>query len=283
MIPRPLVALLSGAAVLLVAGRPSEPLVGSLRMGAAGWEVVRPGLELGTLRVSAPGEGRWTKTLLLRIDPERAHLRLDIRLNAELTAGAWTVDSAPLDAVAAFNAGQFNSIAPWGWTVMEGLELRPPGIGPLSLAVVADTAGVVRFVPPDSMEIVRRAGGIQTALQSYPALLTGEGSIPRQLTEPGMGVGIQHRDARLALCQLTDRRLLVLLTRFDGLGDAGGGIPFGLTLRETAELLRSQGCVRAVALDGGISSQLVVRDDTGGTRAWRGWRKVPMGVMVLPK
>jgi len=272
--------LLLGAAALLVSGRAAEPRSGTLNHGTPSWEAVQPGLELGTLPVSAPGEGRWTKVVLLRMDPARVRLGLDIRLSPDFSGGAWAVDSAPPEAVAAFNAGQFNGIAPWGWTVMDGLELRPPGTGPLSLAVVGDTAGRIRFVEPDSIEIVRRAGGTRIALQSYPALLTGRGSIPRQLTEPGLGVGIGHRDSRLALCQLPDRRLLLLLTRFDGLGDAGGAIPLGLTLGETARLLKDQGCLRAVALDGGISSQLLLRDPAGGTRAWRAWRKVPLGVTV---
>ena len=72
----------------------------------------------------------------------------------------------------------------------------------------------------------------------------------------------------------------MLLTRFDGLGEAGGAIPFGLTLAETAGLLREEGCRRAVALDGGISAQLAVRESGGRWQAWRAWRKVPLGVVV---
>ncbi len=56
-------------------------------------------------------------------------------------------------------------------------------------------------------------------------------------------------------------------------------MPFGLTLAETAHLLQEQGCRRAVALDGGISSQLLVREADGRERAWRGWRKVPLGLV----
>jgi hypothetical protein len=66
------------------------------------------------------------------------------------------------------------------------------------------------------------------------------------------------------------------------LGEAGGGIPFGLTLAEAAELLKAQGAVRAVALDGGISSQLLIRDTSDTRTTWRAWRKVPMGVVLEP-
>ncbi len=243
------------------------------------WESVRPGLELRTLPHRGGGEGRWTRLVLVRMDPTRYRLGLDIALSANLQHGAWVVDSAPPEVAVALNAGQFNGIAPWGWTVSNGLELRPPGAGPLSMAVVEDRDGRVRFVPPDSIEAERATGRVVSAIQSYPTLLEGDGVIPVQLTTPGLGVGIRHRDARLALCVLQDGRLLVLLTRFDGLGEAGGGVPFGLTLAETAQLLQGEGCLRAVALDGGISSQLLVREAGGRERAWRGWRKVPLGLV----
>jgi exopolysaccharide biosynthesis protein len=244
------------------------------------WTAVRPGLESASFRLAAPGEGHWTRVVLLHIDPRRFHLRLDAKLSDDLRSAAWTVDSAPSSAVAAWNAGQFNGIAPWGWTVMDGLELRPPGIGPLSTAVVADSDGRVRLIPPDSIASVRARAGVMTALQSYPTLLGGDGEIPAPIRTPGLGVDVAHRDARLALGERADGTLLLVLTRFDGLGEAGGVIPLGLTLEETAALLRAQGAVRAVALDGGISSQLMLRGVTGAPRVWRAWRKVPVGLLL---
>jgi exopolysaccharide biosynthesis protein len=148
------------------------------------------------------------------------------------------------------------------------------------MAIVADSSGRVRFIPPDSIAAVRAAGGVMTALQSYPTLLSGAGDIPPQIREPGAGVDVGHRDARLALGQRADGTLLLMLTRFDGLGEAGGEIPFGLTLAETADLLKAHGAVRAVALDGGISSQLMVRGATGAPEVWRAWRKVPVGILL---
>jgi exopolysaccharide biosynthesis protein len=269
---------LGGTAFALGGGRPVA------RVGTESlvleWRDLRPGLEVATARFTAPGEGHWTKLVLLRLDPSRLHLGLSIHLNREMNAGAWTIDDAAPGAVAAFNAGQFNGIAPWGWSVMDGLELRPPGSGPLSMAVVADTGGKVRFVSPDSIEAVRARGGVATAIQSYPALVTEGGRIPPELSDPASGVGIAHRDARLAIGQLADGRLLLLLTRFDGIGEVGGVIPFGLTLQETAQLLRSLGALRAVALDGGISAQLMVRAADGARQTWPAWRKVPVGLVV---
>lgn len=275
-----LVTGIASATLAAAAGRMAMP--GHAGGTGVEWTAVRPGLELGSFHYSAPGEGRWTKVILLQVDPRRYRLRLDAKLSDDLSSAVWTVDSAPPAAVAAWNAGQFSGIAPWGWTVMDGLELRPPGTGPLSTAIVADSSGVVRLIPPDSISAARARGGVMTALQSYPTLLTGNAEIPAPLRSEGMGVDIAHRDARLALGQRADGTLLLLLTRFDGLGDAGGAIPFGLTLAETAELLRQQGAIRAVALDGGISSQLLVRGTGQPPAVWRGWRKVPVGLLLEP-
>ncbi len=272
-----LIAGIAGATLADAGARAPDPGPPSARSVA--WTSVRPGLALASFRFPVPGEGRWTRVVLLHIDPRQYRLRLDARLSEDLRGAEWTVDSAPGTAVAAWNAGQFNGIAPWGWAVMDGMELRPPGGGPLSMALATDSAGRVRLLLPDSIDAVRAAGGVMTALQSYPTLLTGHGDIPAPLRVPGLGVDVTHRDARLAIGQLADGALLLLLTRFDAFGGAGGSIPFGLTLAETAEVLRAQGAVRAVALDGGISSQLMLRNAAGRTM-WRGWRKVPIGVIL---
>jgi hypothetical protein len=48
-----------------------------------------------------------------------------------------------------------------------------------------------------------------------------------------------------------------------------------------AAVMRRLGCERAVALDGGISAQLMVREE-GRARIWRGWRAVPFGLVAEP-
>jgi hypothetical protein len=245
---------------------------------AVTWTEVQPGVELGEVAISAPNEGRRTRLLLLRYDPARVRLDLVTRIREDYRGGDWTIDQTSPGAIASLNAGQFSGIAPWGWSVVEGREVRAPGTGPLSMAVVEDANGVLHFVEPDSIGVVRTRAGVRTALQSYPTLLKGRGEIPAAIMTPGLGVDVPHRDARLALGKLQDGRILILLTRFDGLGAAGSAIPFGITLHETASLLHGLGAEQAVALDGGISAQMLVRDSTGRTRAWHGWRKVPAGL-----
>lgn len=242
------------------------------------WTAMQQGVELGETVISAPNEGRRTRLILLRYDPARVRLDLVTKIREDYRGGDWTIEATSSDAIASMNAGQFSGIAPWGWAVANGREIRAPGTGPLSMAVVEDSSGAVQFIEPDSIEAVRARAGVRTALQSYPALLQGDGDIPQQITTPGLGVDVPHRDARLAIGQLGDGRVVILLTRFDGLGDAGSAIPFGITLHETAALLQAAGAVKAVALDGGISAQMLVRDSDGSARKLPGWRRVPAGL-----
>src|SRR5206468_9800779 len=121
-------------------------------------------------------------------------------------------------------------------------------------------------------------GGVREAFQSYPMLLQ-DGAVPAPLSEPGRGVDVRHRDARLALGTLDDGRVVIALTRFDALGETLGRIPFGLTSEARAAVMGALGCRRALLLDGGISGQLMVRDAKGAERSWPGTRSVPLGLI----
>jgi exopolysaccharide biosynthesis protein len=92
---------------------------------------------------------------------------------------------------------------------------------------------------------------------------------------------VEHRDARLALGALGDGRLIVVLTRFDVLGERFGAVPFGLTVPEAAGVMVALGARDAVLLDGGISAQMLVRDSLT-TRRWPGLRPVPLALVARP-
>ena len=92
-----------------------------------------------------------------------------------------------------------------------------------------------------------------------------------------------HRDARLILGELPDASLLVVLTRFDALGGATERIPIGLTVPESVLLMRSLGARHAAMLDGGISAQLLLRDEAGRTAVWKGLRRVPLALLAIPR
>jgi exopolysaccharide biosynthesis protein len=163
--------------------------------------------------------------------------------------------------------------------VRGGREVRAPGSGPLAPAVIIDSTGGVRIVPPDSVALVRQTPGLVVAFQSYPAVLVRDGNIPAQLFAEGRGVNLRHRDARLAFGLLRDGRIILALTRFEALGGALSNLPFGLTTPEMAAVMGALGASRAVLLDGGISSQLMVRERSGDVREWKGLREVPLGLV----
>jgi exopolysaccharide biosynthesis protein len=270
----PLTALLV-AAVTAPAVQPRP----SLQVPGIEWHRAAAGLDRAIVEVAGGGEGWCTRVVAARIDPERFTFRLRARLRG--VDPAWSVDRAPADAVLAVNLGQFNGITPWGWVVMNGREIRPPGYGPLSTAIAWDRSGRVRWLAQDQIEAERAAGGITEAFQSYPTLIDAAGEVPPQIREPGLGVDVDHRDTRLAIGSLADGRLVVAITRFYGLGALSPPVPLGLNLSEMAAVMRGLGCTRAVSLDGGVSAQLMMRDH-GRTEVWHGWRRVPLGLVAEP-
>ena len=96
-------------------------------------------------------------------------------------------------------------------------------------------------------------------------------------------IDLAHRDARLALGVDQEGRLVVAMTRFDALGPSLGSVPFGLTLPEMAMVMRGLSAVSAVALDGGISAQLLLKDVSGEEHRWAGLRPVPLGLSATPR
>ncbi|HET8656278.1 MAG TPA: phosphodiester glycosidase family protein, partial [Longimicrobiaceae bacterium] len=249
---------------------------------AVEWRPAAGGAEWGTLELSGSGEAWRTEVVLVRFAPERFDLQLASAYTPSGIRPDWAIDRAPDDAALAFNAGQFRAGTPWGWVVREGREQEPPGRGALSMALVVTPSGAVRLLREDSLGALP-ADSVRLAFQSYPTLLQGDGRVPASLARPGAGVDVAHRDSRLALGQLRDGRLLVAITRFDALGGALDLLPFGLTTPEMAALMGALGCRRAVLLDGGISGQLLLRDAGGGEHAWRGLRRVPLGLVVTPR
>jgi exopolysaccharide biosynthesis protein len=121
----------------------------------------------------------------------------------------------------------------------------------------------MRWIPGDSIATAVDRRTVTEAFQSYPVLLR-EGRIPEPLGTEGQGVSLEHRDARAAIGQAGDGTILVVLTRFDGANGVLGFVPF------------------AVMLDGGISSQMMVRGPDG-VRKWHGLRRVPLAIVAIPR
>lgn len=249
--------------------------------GSLVWREAAAGVAWSEARLAAGGEGWRTRLIVVRLDPGRVRFRLDTATRSRGTRADWSVDRAPREALVAVNAGQFSSSLPWGWTVLGGREYRSPGRGPLSVAVAFDSTGGVRWLTPDQLADPLTRRGVAAAFQSYPRLLI-EGELPAALLLAGRGVDLAHRDARVALGQTADGAVLVALTRFDGAGGAFDFLPFGLTVSETAAVMAALGARNAVLLDGGISGQLLIREGSL-TVHWKGLRKVPLGLVAIPR
>jgi exopolysaccharide biosynthesis protein len=241
------------------------------------WHVVRPGVWKSEMAMAADGPLSVVRAIAIRIDPARQ--RFDLASRDDGTR--WTIDDLAPHSVVAFNAGQFQGAWPWGWIVQDGAEEQEPGAGTLAMSFVVDSSGKVALLTPD--ELPRMRGHVRLALQSYPALLVGEGKMPRELTAAGLGVDLDHRDSRLALGILEDSSVVVVITRLSALGGPGETFPYGPTVPEMAAYMRSIGCRRAMLLDGGLSSQLAFRDADGQVKRWKNWRAVPLGMVVTPK
>jgi exopolysaccharide biosynthesis protein len=247
------------------------------------WHRASDGVDYGELRLAGVGEAKRLRAVVVRIDPKFVTLRLDTAFTARGERANWTVDAARPDAIVAMNVGQFIRTQPWGWVVLNGREYLAPGSGPLSTALAVDSSGAVHWIGPSDLTNPAARRGFVAAFQSYPTLLTAEGEVPVPLREPGRGIDVEHRDARLGIGALADGRLLIVLTRFDGLGESLGLLPFGPTIPEFAALMGALGARQAVALDGGISGQLLVRDADGTAHVWRGMRKVPLALVAVPR
>lgn len=247
---------------------------------AVAWQPAQPGVEWGSLRLAGSGEAWRIRVIVVRLDPALLRFRLHAQPGAAGAPYRWTVSEAPNDALLALNAGQFGMEGPWGWVVRGGAEHQAPGRGPLAPAVVIDQDGMLEIVPPDSIESVRASGRVADAFQSYPSILVKNGTVPEPVRTEGLGVDLRHRDSRLALGTLRDGRVLIALTRFEGLGGLLDNLPFGLTAPEMAAVMGALGAARAVLLDGGVSSQMLLREADGDNKAWRGMRYVPLGLVV---
>ncbi len=257
------------------------------------WKQGRSGIAYAEMPIRGDGEAWRTRAIIARIDPRQVRFALDTGFrhsrdgNGAVMRGAnWRSQDAAPRAILSVNAGQFYTTIlgtlPWGWVVINGREWRAPGIGPLSSAVVFDSTGGVRLLPPSEFGAASRARAVMSAFQSFPTLLDGDGAVPDALRTSG-SIDLTHRDARLAIGVQRDGSVLLVMTRFDLLGPTLGAVPFGLTTPEMSALMGALGCARAVMLDGGISAQMQLRDASGALQRWPGWRRVPMGLVVTPR
>ena len=265
--------------VIWTAGTAPTSWSGAPLIARIPWQGGDNGLRWGELILAGDNESWRTRLVVARLDPSRVRLRLDSAFTSDRTPD-WTIARASPRSMLAVNAGQFESTVPWGWVVMNGHRWLPAQHGPLAPALMQDETGTLRWIPGDSVALVAGAKrSVQWAFQSYPALLERD-SIVYPLRADRRGVSVTHRDARAAICLTRDGNMIVALTRFDGLGESFGFIPFGLTAPEMAAVMGQLGCTNAMLLDGGISAQLLVRNPDGRNHRWAGIRAVPLALVA---
>ena len=253
-------------------------------VNAVRWHDEGAAVSWGELALEGTGEAKHTGVIVALIDPRRVSLVLDAVADDGLApiGAQWSLAAAPPNALLAVNAGQFNVGGAWGWMVRAGREYQVARKAPLAPAVVTDVDGAVHIVASAAIDSAAGSARVAEAFQSYPLLLA-DGAIPEPLRHGGRGIDVAHRDARLALGVRADGRVLVALTRFAGLGGTLELLPLGLTTPEMAALMGALGCRDAVLLDGGVSGQLAVRDAAGTVHRWPGLRRVPLGLVALPR
>ncbi len=219
------------------------------------------------------------RIVVVEVDPQRVQLELTIARDGSALAG-WSLDNTPSDAVLAVNAGQFTDEGPWGWVVHNGREWQRPGRGALAGAITIDSAGRVTIIDASEIETSRAAGSVREALQSYPLILRGSRA-PNALCARD-AIDQTHRDVRLVFATRADGRVLLLLSRYDGVAGLASRLPIGPTTPEMAEVAWRLGAEHALMLDGGLSAQLLVRDSTDELR-WNGLRRVPLALVGRSK
>jgi exopolysaccharide biosynthesis protein len=218
------------------------------------------------------------RVILVHFDPRKVSISLEVARRDNAIA-PWSIDEAPEHALLAFNAGQFTDAGPWGWVVHRGREWQAPGNGSLAGAFVVDSSGRADILDATGMRNVRDSKRAVEAVQSYPMLLTQNGVFPAALCGNTDDINLEHRDTRLAIGVRVDGTVIVAMTRYDGAGAIGDRLPIGPTTPEMAEIMRRAGAVRAMMLDGGLSAQMLVRQD-GNTKQWPGLRSVPLAIVV---
>jgi exopolysaccharide biosynthesis protein len=244
------------------------------------WKRLAPGLEWAELRLGCPAPVWRARLILARLDPREVRLALAMDMTRDDMRPAWTIDRAPEDAILAVNVAQFASAMPWGWVVIDGRQRLAPGAGPLATAVGIDRDGAVHWAHGDTLA----TAGIVTGFQSYPTLLSHDGTVPAPLRTAGSLVSLTHRDTRLAFGETRDGHILIAMTRYDAVGAMGEGIPLGPTTPEMAAIMGSLGARDAVMLDGGISAQLLLRGDRAQEPLrWHAIRKVPLALIARPR
>ena len=236
------------------------------------WTDSAPGLRSGSFEVRA-AEGHLRNSMaIIELDPARFRFGLGLAPpDARRTAEDWLASDSTL--VLTANTGLFRENGtPQGIVLIDGT--RHSALAGWLDAVVVIENGSLRIT---DVEHARTLPAGSSSFQTLPWLVR-DGRVAFGATS-GLKLSKTHRDRRITLCLGEDGTVRLLLSNFEVFGATAGRVPIGLTIPEQAALAAGVGCRDAVALDGGISSQIAFR---AGSRTVRmpGWRKVPVMLLV---
>ncbi len=256
-------------------GDPGSPATREPALAAAiTWSDSAPGLRAGSFEVRGSGSSTLRNSIaIIELDPAR--MRFDLGrsgADARRTATDWVGGDSTI--VLAANTGLFRTNGTsQGLVIVDGTRFN--GLAGWLDAVVVLDQGRIRFT--DVSDAARALPPGASAFQTLPFLVRG-GRVVFGVTS-GLKLSRTHRDRRITLCLGDDGMVRLLLSNFEVFGVTAGTIPIGLTIPEQAAIAAGAGCRDAVALDGGISSQIAFRVD-GRIVKWPGWRQVPLMLLV---
>jgi len=253
-------------------GAPAAP--DPLLVRAIRWEDERAGLRVGSFEVRASGGMLVNSVAVVEIDPARYRFTLAAAPGfSARAADAWMADTS---VTAAVNTGLFGRDgSPQGLVLLDGARAGRRADW-LDAAVTIEDGRLRLADPPALDSLDGRASGFQV----LPWLVRA-GRVALGVSS-GLRLSRTHRDRRLTLCMGGDGLVRLLLSNFEVFGESAGTIPVGLTIPEQATIAAALGCADAVALDGGISAQLVVRFPHR-VRRMPGWREVPLMMLIRPR
>ena len=241
------------------------------------WQVTRwtdsiPGLRAGAFEVRAVDGALRNSIAVIEIDPGRFRFSLGRTAPDERrTAADWVARDSTI--LLAANTGLFRETGTPQGLVMIGGQRFSALAGWLDAVVVIDEQGL-RIT--DVAGARSLPAGV-SAFQTLPALVRDHRVVFGATT--GLKLSKTHRDRRITLCLGDDGLVRLLLSNFEVFGVTAGSVPIGLTIPEQASLAGGAGCRDAVALDGGISSQIAFRAG-GRIVRWPGWRRVPLMLLA---
>lgn len=235
-----------------------EALTDSLWEGSLESQVsysrISSGIQIGSVPIRHE-HGMDFSLVVTKVDLTKAYVR--VLTNDSLAVKRDFVEAMAKNtgAIAAINAGFFDEKGARGLVLKNGKELRAPNRthGYLLLWDEGAHIGPTRILEAEN------------AIQSFPLLLVN-GEV---MSDSAKNIGTVARRSAAALTSTGD--LLLVVTNSELVG---------LTIPQLTVLLRGLGARNAIALDGGASSQLYVRNADYRVREWD---PVPVALGVFPR